>query len=282
MNRFYPALLLALASLQIAGLASAQLPELEAASASGLPTTAKFLGGVSGDGGQSYASSFAFDQPIDVLTEIQVEAAHVNTVGNLYVIIVLDNNYFMLTETSGFVLWDLTSPLQAASSAKTLQPSEPLSIVEGVAFGPAGIFGTSLAIYLAYDTMAAAGDLFYSALPLTFSIEQAVTEAASLSLFKETVSAQITQINCITCHIPGGLAQGTAQQYVSDTQPDYQLTNYNTLLDYIKSGTGAKFNLLNGPQGVDHGAGGVRLLPGSAELTSWLNFVEQLDIDAGN
>ena len=97
--------------LLIASSSFAQLPELGMPSTvTGADTTAQFYGGATADGGTSYASSFGYDQAIDILTEIHVESAHVNTMGNLYVIIEWDGVYFVRDEAGVYQTWDLTLP----------------------------------------------------------------------------------------------------------------------------------------------------------------------------
>lgn len=264
--------------------ASAQLPELgNPSTATGASTTAKFFGGATADNSVSFGSSFAADQPLSLFTEIQVESVHVNTVGNVYLLIQLGNDIFMRLESGDYAIWDQTLPnLQATLPGRTLQASEPITILENVAFGPAGLSGASLAIFLAYDTTAAPGQLYYSGVPLSVAIEAEVTEAASLTFFKSNISSQIVQSNCIVCHVSGGVAGTTSLLYVPASTAGFQETNYNTLLNYIKTVPNGGSLVLSKPQGVGHG-GGVRLQPGSAAFDDWSQFVTTTQNDiAGN
>ena len=89
--------------------ALAQLPELDLPSTvSGGSTTARFFGGASADDGLTYSSTFEYDQAIDINMEILVESGHVNTVGNIYVLIVWDDVYFMRLESGAYEIWDLS------------------------------------------------------------------------------------------------------------------------------------------------------------------------------
>jgi len=264
--------------------ASAQLPELGSPStASTAATTAKFFGGATADSSSSFGSSFGADQPLDIFTEVQVEAGHVNTVGNIYLLIQLGTDIFMRLESGGFAIWDQTLPnLQATLPDRTLQASEPITLLENVAFGPAGLAGATLSIFLAYDTTAAPGELYYSGVPLIVSIEAAPTEATSLTFFKASVSSQIIQQTCIACHVSGGSAGGTSLVYVRSNIDGFQETNYNTLLNYIKTAPGGSTAILSKPQGIGHG-GGVQLPQGSSALTAWTEFVSLTQNDiAGN
>ncbi|HIF75528.1 MAG TPA: hypothetical protein EYG31_14045 [Porticoccaceae bacterium] len=141
--------------------ATAQLPELGLPSSiSGASTTARFFGGA------SYASSFDYDQKIDIDVKIQVESGQLNTMGNLYVFILWDNQYFIRVESGGYEIWDVTlANLKAAFPAVTLQASHTINIVDDVAFSPAGVSDTTLGIYLAYDSVAEEGEIYYSGAP---------------------------------------------------------------------------------------------------------------------
>ncbi len=261
-----------------ASVALAQLPELGSPStATGASTTAKFFGGVTADNSSTFGSSFAGDQPLDIFTEIQVEIAHVNTVGNVYLLIQLGADIFMRLESGEYVIWDETlENLQATLPARTLQASEPITILENVAFGPAGLSGASLAIFLAYDTTAASGELYYSGVPLAFSIEAETTEPtdpANLTFYLSNISEPIVQSRCIVCHTPTGVASTSALHYVNSSVEDFQQTNYNALLDYIENVPDGASLILSKPQGITAHGGGIQLNSGTSELDDWSSFV---------
>ncbi len=269
--------------------ALAQLPELDLPSTvSGGSTTARFFGGASADDGLTYSSSFEYDQAIDINMEIQVETSHVNTVGNIYVLVVWGDQYFMRIESGAYEVWDLSlENLQAAFPAKTLQASELINIVNDVAFGPAGVSDTTLALYLAYDSIAAAGEIFYSGSALLVTIGAEQQSSSSFQLYKTSISSSIIQNNCIMCHKTGGAAASSALHYVDSNSTNFQTTNYNTLVNYINNLLGGAVErpaaamgtatdgsslLVSKPQGINHG-GGVRLMTGSQDLQKLQNFV---------
>ena len=271
--------------------ALAQLPELDLPSTvSGGTTTARFFGGASADNGATYSSSFGYDQAIDIDMEIQVESSHVNTVGNVYVLIVWGDQYFMRIESGAYEVWDLSlENLQAAFPAKTLQASELINIVNDVAFGPAGVSDTTLALYLAYDSIAAAGEIFYSGSALLVTIGAEQQSSSSFQLYTTNISS-IIQNNCIMCHKTGGAAASSALHYVDSSSTNFQTTNYNTLVNYINNllggaverpgaamgpATNGSSLLLSKPQGINHG-GGIQLMAGSQELQKLQNFVNSV------
>ena len=269
--------------------ALAQLPELDLPSTvSGGSTTARFFGGASADDGLTYSSSFEYDQAIDINMEIQVETSHVNTVGNIYVLVVWGDQYFMRIESGAYEVWDLSlENLQAAFPAKTLQASELINIVNDVAFGPTGVSDTTLALYLAYDSIAAAGEIFYSGSALLVTIGAEQQSSSSFQLYKTSISSPIIQNNCIMCHKTGGAASSSALHYVDSSSTNFQTTNYNTLVNYINNLLGGAIErpaaamgtatdgsslLVSKPQGINHG-GGIRLMTGSQDLQKLQNFV---------
>jgi len=272
--------------------ALAQLPELDLPSTvSGGSTTARFFGGASADDGLTYSSSFEYDQAIDINMEIQVETSHVNTVGNIYVLVVWGDQYFMRIESGAYEVWDLSlENLQAAFPTKTLQASELINIVNDVAFGPAGVSDTTLALYLAYDSIAAAGEIFYSGSALLVTIGAEQQSSSSFQLYKTSISSPIIQNNCIMCHKTGGAAASSALHYVDSSSTNFQTTNYNTLVNYINNLLGGAVErpaaamgtatdgsslLVSKPQGINHG-GGIQLMTGSQDLQKLQNFVNSV------
>ena len=251
-----------------------ELPELASPStATGAATSARFYGGVTADDGLSYGASFGGDQSLDILTEIQVQPEHINTVGNLYLLAVLGADTLMRVESGDFVPWDGTlGSLQATSPGKTLQAIEPLTVAENTPLGPAGLAGASLQIFLAYDTTAAPGQLYYSGAPLSFGIEAEASDAASFTFYVANISTPIVQNSCIVCHTSTGVAATSALHYVNSTVEGYQQSNYNALIDYIENAPNGSSLILSKPQGTLHG-GGVQLPPGSANLQLWSDFV---------
>ena len=157
---------------QAVAVVAAELPLLLApATLSGKATTANFYGGVSSNNGQSYDLFFASSDSLDVLGEIQVEPAHVESSGNLYLIIGLGEEFLMRIEDGSYVVWDLNpSSLQPAFADKILQAAEPISIVENTALGPLGLAGQTLSIYLGYSVNTEPDELYFNSTPLSFSI----------------------------------------------------------------------------------------------------------------
>jgi len=215
----------------------AQLPELQLPSSiTGNPTSAKFFGGATTDKGVTYASSFTFDQSLDVLTEIQVETDHVDTVGDLYFIISTPEEFFMRVDAENFELWDGSlETLQPAVSDKALQASEALTLVGDTTFAMLDLVGVDMNIYLAYDSVAAPGELYYSGAPIKLFIQSDPTDSANFTFYVDNISSSIIQPQCSICHSGTGVASTSNLIYENSTVPGYQTTNFITLLDYIEN-----------------------------------------------
>ncbi len=254
--------------------AHAQLPELALPSTfSGEPTTARFFGGSSADNGQSFGTSFLAHESLDVLTEIQVESTHVGAYGNLYLLIAMGEEVFMRLSDGSYVPWDLDlETLQATEIDKVLEAQESLIVLENIAFADLGLSDVTLQIYLAYDTAASGETLYFSGTPLTLAIESSMP--ASFDLFVQNISAPIIQARCIVCHTTNGVASESNLHYVNSAQSDFQLQNYNTLINYLESVPNADELILSKPQGQSAHGGGVQLTPGSDQLQDWQEFIE--------
>ena len=273
-----------------------ELPELASPlSASGNPTTARFFGGASADNGETFGSSFDFNTPLDISGSIQIEETHINTVGNLYIVVLLGEDYLYRDPEGNYQAWDLElSTLQAASPDKTLSSFELLTIVDDVPLGPAGAAGLTLSIFFAYDTSAVPGELYYSGNPVTVAIgteppaepagteppaEPAGTEPpaepASLTIYNALISAPIVQSRCVSCHVSGGASGYTRLVFVRSSVDNYMTHNYNQMVDFVRNTPSGASLILSKPQGIGHG-GGIQLPSGSIELDNLSKFVEAL------
>lgn len=266
-------LIVLLSSSFLPATANAQLPELSSPSSiTGVPTTSRFFGGVTADEGASFGSSFGFSQPIDISGEIQVETPHINSVGNLYILIALGELIFQRNGPEIYEIWDGTiEGLLPAVANKTLQPNEQVIVVDNVPFGPVGIANAGLNLFLAYDTAAAPGELYFNAAPLSFFIQAQDSTPVSETLFLESVSAPIIQARCVVCHTSPGVAQASGLIYQSSSEPGYQTANYNTLINYMNTTPNGVARLMAKPLGQDSHGGGV--IYSSATDPDYLNLL---------
>ena len=159
---------IALSSLAIAD----DPPQLgEALAASGIPTTARFFGGATTDDGLSYTNSVDPTTPVDIVGLVRVESTHINTVGNIYIVVQLGESFFFRNEEGNFLSWDLKlENLKAAKAEKKLNYNEAVIILDNITLDVGGLAGQTFYVYLAYDSIAALGDLFYSGSPISISV----------------------------------------------------------------------------------------------------------------
>lgn len=263
---------------------AATLPELANPSTlTGAATSAKFLAGVTADQGGSYGSSFAPTLALDINAEIRVESSHVNSTGNLYVVVSSGGQFYMRAADGNFLPWNGDqASLQATVVNKPLQSSETVSVVSGIAFGPAGLAGQSFALYLAYDSAASPGQLYFSGSPAEFSITAETgpsADAIALDYYGTNVSTQITGTFCMVCHVdsPGSLAkvQGSALLYVPLSDPNAVQTNFDRLKNYILNQPNGSQLILAKPQGQsNHGGAAIPGMTAGSELfNTWSEFV---------
>lgn len=263
----------------------AQLPELALPSTlSGGETSAQFFGGASADGGSTYSSSFLADQSYEIFAEYRAEPAHVNSTGDLFVVLSLDDQILMQDDSGDFLPWDLVlETLVAASPDKSLLAIESLLVADTSELLANANSGAGLAVFFAYATDSAPGELYFSATPVLVQIAAEGVTPQSETLYISEVSTPIIQNNCIVCHVSGGIAQNSGLLYVDSTTPGYQSTNYNSLMDYIANTAGGADTLIAKPQGLSSHGGDVRLDPGSDDLNAWIAFVDAafLEISGG-
>ncbi|MFM1895902.1 MAG: hypothetical protein RLZZ385_976 [Pseudomonadota bacterium] len=258
---------------------AAEIPELGAPSSlSGASTTAAFFAGVTADQGATYKSAFNPSDALDINAQFRVEAAHVNSVGNLYVLIGAGTDIFMRLTDGSFVLWNGDpAGLQPAAQGITFKAVENLSVAQKVAFGPLGLAGMSFAIYLGYD-LGAIDSLRYSGQPATFTVaaqDGPDPTQVALDFFTANVSNQITQQLCFICHNSAGPALATRLVYVAGTEPNSVQQNFEILKNFILNTPDGAGLVISKPQqsdGVTH-LGGTQIQPGSQNQTSLVNFV---------
>ena len=107
----------------------------------------------------------------------QPEVTHVNTVGNFYVVVQLDESYYFQNQEGQFQEWDLDlKTLRAVRQEITLASVEQIVIIKDFALGLAGLSGKTLFIYLAYEASNVPGELFYSGTPIAISVNSSVSE----------------------------------------------------------------------------------------------------------
>lgn len=156
------------------GLSAQPLPELgNALQLDGTPSSARFFAGATVAGEAGFLDRVLTQDEIRLRAEVRVEAAHVGSRGNLYLVVALGERFFMRDATGAYLEWDgqLTTLVPAVPD-KALLTAEPLSILEDVEVGQLWLAGHTLHFFFAYDLLTAPGQLVFSGTPFTLTIER--------------------------------------------------------------------------------------------------------------
>ncbi len=225
------------------------LPELgEASTVSGISTTAQFFGGATSDNGASYSSAVNAEMPIDIVGLWQPEVTHVNTVGNIYVVVQLEDSYYFQNENGQFQEWNLDlNTLHPVRQAITLASTEQIEIIKDFALGLAGLSGKTFFIFLAYDTTSVPGELFYSGTPVTISVTSLDTEQPSAQSPNSSPSASISG-GSQSISDSDGISGETVSLTGSASDSDGSVSSTQWLIDgsVVATGTSATLSLPDG------------------------------------
>ncbi|MFT4861427.1 MAG: hypothetical protein ACI95C_000637 [Pseudohongiellaceae bacterium] len=224
------------------------LPVLGAPSTlSGTTTSAQFFGGSSLRGGNVYSSSFQNTHDVAVQLRIEPQQNHIGSSGTSYVLAIVGGAAFARIGADEWIPFDGTvAGLGGAASYGAFRNTETLS-ADGVftlLSNPAVTSDSgavSVFVYMAYDTSAAPGELYFNGNPLQFRVTLNKGLSAQ-ELFTTQVESPIVQSRCIACHVEGGIADSTGLQFErsSGTSAVTNLaaiklltTSRNDALDYI-------------------------------------------------
>ena len=138
--------------------------------ASAQVTPMLFSGGASVDG-VNYRSSFSAQELIDVKAQIAPVPAHVGLPGSTYVLATLSNGAQYVKNSAGsFVPFSGRLADMVAYRQGTLAALEKITVVEDLKGGSAGLAGQEIRVYVGYAPASAPNDIYYSSVPIRFSI----------------------------------------------------------------------------------------------------------------
>ncbi|MES2604334.1 MAG: matrixin family metalloprotease [Pseudomonadota bacterium] len=148
-------------------------PQLgEAGTTSGItPAAALFTGGASADGGQTFRTSFAATETIDVNARIAVDPLHVGRSGRVFVLIQLSNGTKYSRNSAGQYL-PFNGNLAQLTSYKSgaLINVEEINVANGLRAAGTNLAGLSYAVYIGYALDSQPDDIHYGNKPIQFSI----------------------------------------------------------------------------------------------------------------
>ncbi len=152
------------------------IPQLNGpVSLSGAATTAQFAAGARAGGG-GFANAQDLSSSLEVLASVSPEVSHIGSAGKLYVLAIAGNVQFSLLADGNWQLFDGTvAGLGGAASLSSLASVNEIAITTiGELFSRPGVAlnnGTvNYTIFVAYDTAANPGELYFSGAPLQFSV----------------------------------------------------------------------------------------------------------------
>ena len=138
--------------------------------ANALVTPMLFAGGATVDG-INYRTSFSAQEFIDVKAEIAPDPAHVGAPGSIYVLAVLSNGKQYVKNTAGsFVPFSGKLADIVPNRQGVLTALESITIVEDLRGSGTALAGQEFRVYIGYSTASAPNDIYYSSVPIQFSI----------------------------------------------------------------------------------------------------------------
>jgi hypothetical protein len=152
------------------------IPQLSGpVSLSGASTTAQFAAGAR-TGGGGFSNALDLTSSLELLASVSPEVSHIGSAGKLYVLAIAGNVQFSLLADGNWQLFDGTvAGLGGAASLSSLASVNEIAITTiGELFSRPGVALTngsvSYTIFVAYDTSANPGELYFSSAPLQFSV----------------------------------------------------------------------------------------------------------------
>jgi len=271
-------------ALVLAGHVSAQtLPDLgNAQAASGTTsTTSTFHGVATADGGSNFGTAFQQTDNIVIQAEIVPEASHQGSSGKIYAVAVIDGVIYALFESTGWGVWDGTvpglGPVESVSSFSAVNRID----VSGIADLVSGNGNIPVVVFLAYDTSANPGELYYSGNPLQFTVTAVVDyNAIALELFESNLATPVIQSRCIACHVEGGIGRSTGLVFQRETTAS-TLNNFNVFDSFLDTRDDALAYILSKASGTNH-TGGIQLPKGGADYNNLQEFLATLTDSAGS
>jgi dienelactone hydrolase len=149
-----------------------ELPSLGVTkSVSGSVTNAQFFSGARANDREVFENQFDSFEQLTIAARLQLDPSHVGRVGNLYIIVAVNDNYFYRDSLGVYEIWDRQlDSLKPAALNKILSASEEISILEDTTVGSLALSGQHLIFYFAYSEQLNPTELYYNELPLQIAI----------------------------------------------------------------------------------------------------------------
>lgn len=252
-----------------------------ATSLSGAATSARFYGGASVRDSGSFSSLLNSSDDLSVQVELIPQIEHLGNSGNSYVLASVGGVFFALLDTGEWIPFDGTlEGLGGIANHSSLEAYHLFSIDSVVnLYTRVGVSiqnnAVSVAVFVAYDSAGAPGELFFSASPLQFTLKVPVSSDQIFSIFESSISSQLVQARCITCHVEGGIARDAGLVF-QRSAPASTLNNFNVFAAFLTSRDDARDYILTKASGGDNHTGGVQLPVNGTDYNNMATFLDAL------
>ena len=263
----------------------ALIPELSSPSSlTGEPTSARFFGGLSTAGSSDYnATLVGSTDEVDAVLEFMPEILHLDSAGKSFVLAIAGGTAFVRNNAGAWVTWDgQVASLLATESASyaelaSYQTLNIDSVIDLVNEAGVQVVDDSVGfqVFVAYETDAAPGQLFFSGAPLQFTVTLPSARDEALAFYSDNISEQIIQAKCIVCHVEGGIARDAGMLF-QRPGPASVLNNFAIIEDFVNSRSDGKDYILSKASGGDNHTGGVQLPAGGSDYNNMATLLDLL------
>jgi len=132
---------------------------------------AKFFGGVTTNGGQSYSNRVRPNQPFDVLGRIEIDPRHQGQRGFLVVAVVLNGEILVKNRRGDFVAYQPEQELVPVAEERVLGTVENIDIVRQFRADSIGINNASVDFLIGYGVNSNPDELYFHQQPINLLVE---------------------------------------------------------------------------------------------------------------
>jgi predicted Zn-dependent protease len=136
----------------------------------GAPSEAKFTGGVSGDGGNSFGNVFEPDDTLEISARILIDADHQGLPGFILVAAILSDQFLMLNEEGEFVDTGFNPSPFVVHKRKLLDADERIEIATGLVPAELGIEEIEVNIVVGYGVDSNLAEVYYHQTPINLIV----------------------------------------------------------------------------------------------------------------
>lgn len=239
-------------------------------------STSTFAVGITKDNGATFVSTASVSETVQIRAEVKPEAASVGQIGDIFVVDrVIDSNgghvsFSMRDQNGVWQSWNGTVSLLVPSiDNTTLQATMPLTLFSGT-LGTTG----NHRIFIGYMSNSDNVLRYHtSGLPLTITAAQTQTPSQqAFAMYQSSIHTSITQNICVTCHVQGGIGQGSHVFQVGTSSSVIQ-ADYNVWLGLKSRGKANLMTLLSGSNTSHTGGQVVQGTQAVANLDAFLTLL---------